>query len=162
MVLTPADQLDTLHNASMWRVNFDKWSAPVGFMTCSEMQATAEVYRYAEGGDMIGEEFIGGFTFDDLTLERGLDHNAELSTWWNSRTINASQGVGLKPSTYKDNGELILLNIDGTEGVRWDIERAEIKQYKSAGGMDANNKTAHLVQSVTLGIKKWSGPFYLT
>lgn len=162
MVFTPADQLDNLHNAAMWRLNFDKFLDPVGFMTCSEMQVTAEKYRYAEGGDMIGEEFIGGFTFNDLTLERGLDHNEELAEWWNSRTINAATGTGLKPSTYKDNGELILLNIDGTEGVRWDIERAQIAEYKAAGGMDAGNKTAHLVQSVTLSMKKWTGPVFLT
>jgi phage tail-like protein len=162
MVVIAADQLDTLHNASMWRVNFDGFTAPVGFMTCSELQVTADQYRYAEGGDMIGEEFIGGFTFNDLTLERGLDHNAELGNWWNTKTIKASQGTGLVPSTYKDNGELILLNINGTEGVRWDLERAFIKEFKTAGGMDANNKTAHLVQSVTLGVKKWTGPFFLT
>jgi phage tail-like protein len=162
MVVIAADQLDQLHNAAMWRVNFDKFTAPVGFMTCSEMQAVAEKYRYAEGGDMIGEEFIGGFTFNDITLERGLDHNGELSAWWNARTINAAKGTGLVPSTYKDNGELILLNIDGTEGVKWNIERAQIAEYKSAGGMDANNKTAHLVQSVTLSMKKWTGPEFLT
>ncbi len=157
MVAIAADQQDKMHAAAMWRVNFDKFVAPVGFMTCSELQATAEVYRYAEGGDMIGEEFIGGFTFADLTLERGQDQLLELSNWWES-CINIKRQVGTVPSSYKDNGELILLNIDGTEGIKWDLDRCFPKEYKAAGGMDANNKTAHIVTSLVLGMKKFSEP----
>ena len=65
MVLIAGDQLDKLHAAPMWKINFDHFTNPVGFATCSELQAVAQTYRYAEGGDMIGEEFIAGFEFTD-------------------------------------------------------------------------------------------------
>lgn len=154
MVLIPGDQLDKLHAAPMWRINFDHFTKAVGFTTCSELQATANTYRHAEGGDMVGEEFIAGFEFADLTIERGFDQDGELRNWWR-QCIQVKKLVGRIPSQYKHDGELILLNLDGTEGPKWDLERAFMKQYKAAGGMDANNKTAPIMQSAVIGLKTW-------
>jgi phage tail-like protein len=138
----------------MWKINFDHFTNPVGFATCSELQAVAQTYRYAEGGDMIGEEFVAGFEFNDLTIERGFDQDPQLSNWW-KEICKVKRQVGALPSQYKHDGELILLNLDGTEGPRWDILRGFMKEYKAAGGMDAGNKTAPIMQSAVIGMKKW-------
>lgn len=152
MVMIASDQQDMLHAAAMWRINMDHFTQPIGFTTCSELQATAQTYRYSNGGDLIGEEHIGGFEFADLTLERGFDQDEQLQNWWDAICKVETQVAEL-PSQYKHDGELILLNLDGTEGPKWDLHRTFPKEFKAAGGMDANNKTASIVQSVVLGIK---------
>ena len=154
MVLIPGDQLDRLHAAPMWKINFDHFTKAVGFTTCSELQVAAQTYRHSEGGDMVGEEFIAGFEFNDLTIERGFDQDTQLRNWWRE-TFNAKKKLGFLPSQYKHDGELILLNLDGTEGIKWDLTRAFMKEYKAAGGMDANNKTAPIMQSAVIGLKTW-------
>ena len=154
MVMIAGDQFDRLHSAAMWRINFDHFTRPVGFTTCSELQATAQTYRHSQGGDLIGEEFIGGFEFNDLTIEGGMYQDEQLANWWDS-ICKVVQQVGALPSTYKHNGELVLLNMDGTDGPKWDIIRGFIKEYKAAGGMDSNNKTAPIMQSAVIGMRHW-------
>lgn len=154
MVLIASDQQDKLHAAAMWRINFDHFTKQIGFTTCSELQATAQTYRHSNGGDLIGEEHIGGFEFSDLTLERGFDQDEQMQNWWNAICKVKTQVAELPPK-YKHDGELILLNLDGTEGPKWDIHKGFIKEFKAAGGMDANNKTAPIMQSIGLGMKHW-------
>jgi len=154
MVMTSGEQRDKLHAAPMWKINFDHFTKKVGFTTCSELQAEAQTYRHAEGGDMVGEEFIAGFEYSDLTIERGFDQDPQLGNWW-KQTVNAKRRFGFLPHQYKHPGELILLNLDGTEGPKWDLERGFMKNYKAAGGMDANNKTAPIMQSAVIGLKTW-------
>lgn len=154
MVMIASDQQDKLHAAAMWRINFDHFTKNIGFITCSELQATAQTYRHSEGGDLIGEEHIGGFEFADLTLERGFDQDEQLQNWWDA-VCKVATGFAELPSQYKHDGELILLNLDGTEGPKWDIHKGFPKEFKAAGGMDANNKTSPIVTSLALGMKYW-------
>jgi phage tail-like protein len=154
MVMIAGDQLDTLHGAAMWRLTLDHFTKPIGFVTCSELQATAQTYRHSESGDLIGEEYIGGFEFSDLTLERGFDQDEQMANWWRA-ICRARLGLGSLPSQYKHDGEFILLNFDGTEGPKWDLHKTFIKEFKASGGMDANSKAAPIVTSMVLGMKYW-------
>lgn len=153
MVLIAGDQAD-IHAATMWKIFFDHFTDPIQFVTCSELQAAAEVFRYAEGGDPLGEEFVGGVNYGDLTLERGQDQNEELANWWES-VHDAVRNSGDAPARYKHDGELILLNWDRTDGPKWDIHKAFPKDFKPVSGLDANNKTSPVMTSIVLGQKHW-------
>jgi len=153
MVLIAGDQA-AVHAATMWKIRFDHFTRDIQFVTCSELQATAEVFRYAEGGDPNGEEFVGGVNYGDLTLERGQDQDEQLNNWW--QEVHSVVNNGGEPGNrYKHDGELILLNWDRTDGPKWDLVRAFPKDFKPVSGLDAGNKTSPVMTSVVLGLKQW-------
>lgn len=153
MVLVAGDQPQIVPK-SMYKVTFDHFERQIQFVTLSALQKTIETFRYAEGGDPIGEEFASGITFPDVTGERGFDGDEQLQNWADA-VADAILGGGQAPDRYKHNGEVVLLNWDRTEAGRFELERVFPKDFQAFTGVDTGDKTSPTVQSCSFGLKRW-------
>jgi len=79
-----------------------------GFTRCSGLEASVEVLEYREGGFPGVRHFRDEARYGRIVLERGLVRSRELFDWFEEGDPR--------------NGEIVLLEKDGKESMRWRFE----------------------------------------
>src|SRR5690242_9309060 len=86
-----------------------------GFSECSGFGASNDPIEYREGGENTTVRKLPGVTkYPNIVLKWGLTDSRELYDWFRDIT----QG-----KIARKNGSVILLDVDGTEKVRWNFVR---------------------------------------
>ncbi len=86
-----------------------------GFAECSGFGASNDPIEYREGGENTTVRKLPGVTkYNNIVLKWGLTDSRELYDWFRDIT----QG-----KVERKNGSIILLDLDGTEKVRWNFVR---------------------------------------
>lgn len=126
------------------------------FRSCSELTSAFETIEHFEGGVIIPEKSAGRLSFEDVTLERGvLTADFDLYGWHlqagdPSKSAPAGPGigaVGVGNNGYKRTVEIVQLDTDGTELVRWRLVNAWVKEY-STGGWDNTTDEVRVERAV--------------
>lgn len=87
-----------------------------GFSDVSGFGATTDPVEYREGGDNRTPRKLPGVTkYTNITLKWGLTDSKELYQWYRDVTQGKIQ---------RRNGSIVLLDLDGTEKVRWNFFEA--------------------------------------
>jgi len=87
-----------------------------GFTECSGIAAEIDVIEYREGGEPATVRKLPGRTiYRNIVLRQGVTDSHSLYDWFHDIT----QGKFVRR-----NGSIVLLDLDGTEKVRWNFVRA--------------------------------------
>jgi phage tail-like protein len=87
-----------------------------GFSDCSGFGANTDPIEYREGGQNTTMRKLPGVTkYPNITLKWGLTDSKELYQWYR----DVVQG-----KIVRKNGSIILLDLDGTEKLRWNFTDA--------------------------------------
>jgi phage tail-like protein len=88
-----------------------------GFTECSGLGSHIEVVEYREGADLASStrKFPGRVSYPDIVLKWGLTNSRDLYDW-HLAVINGQ--------LQRKSGSVILLDVDGTEKVRWNFSNA--------------------------------------
>jgi phage tail-like protein len=121
-----------------------------GFQKMSELSAEAAKVEHWEGGSLIPNKSPGRLTYADVTLERGATLDLELFSWF-EEVADATAGLGgagLIDDAYKRTLDLVQLDRDDSELLRWNIVNAwPMKFVAGAWDMTSDEK---VITSVTL------------
>ena len=94
-----------------------KWDGRIvaGISKVSTLRRTTEVIKHREGGDQSSARLSPGLTsYEPVTLERGVTHDAEFEAWANQVwTRNANPGHEVSLKTFRKDIVLELLNEAG-------------------------------------------------
>ena len=84
-----------------------------GFSDCSGFGSSTDPIEYREGGMNTTVHKLPGLTkHTNITLKWGLTDSTELCNWYND-IVNGKIA--------RKNGSIVLLDLDGTEKVRWNF-----------------------------------------
>jgi phage tail-like protein len=87
-----------------------------GFSDCSGFGASTDPIEYREGGQNTTVRKLPGVTkFTNITLKWGLTDSKELYQWYRD-VVNGK--------IVRKNGSIIVLDLDGTEKLRWNFTDA--------------------------------------
>jgi phage tail-like protein len=87
-----------------------------GFSDCSGFGASTDPTEYREGGDPKTMRKLPGMTkYNNITLKWGLTDSKELYKWYEDV---------VKGKIQRKNGSIIVLDLEGTEKVRWNFFEA--------------------------------------
>jgi len=84
-----------------------------GFSECSGFSANNDPIEYREGGMATAVRKLPGLTkFSNIVLKWGLTDSREIYDWF----LAVTKGI-----IQRKNGSIVLLDLDGTEKVRWNF-----------------------------------------
>ena len=135
-----------------------KWDDRVvaGVSKVSALKRTTEVIKHREGGDPSTSRLSPGLTsYEPVTLERGVTHDAEFEAWANqvwSRDAGPGNEVSLK--TFRKNIALELLNEAGQVVFAYFIYRCWPSEFSALPDLDANGN-AVAIQTLVLQNEGW-------
>jgi phage tail-like protein len=87
-----------------------------GFSDCSGFGSSTDPIEYREGGENTTVRKLPGMTkHNNITLKRGLTDSKELYEWYRGVVAGKIQ---------RKNGSIVVLDVDGTEKVRWNFVQA--------------------------------------
>ncbi len=135
-----------------------KWDGRyvAGISKVSPLLRRTEVIEHREGGDpSISRKAPGRTSFDAITLERGLTHDAEFEEWAN-KVWRYGAGLGDESTlgNFRKDVTLELYNEAGQRVMAYKIHRCWPSQYQALPELDAN-VTAVAIQTLTLQCEGW-------
>ena len=112
-----------------------------GFADCSGFGSSNDPIEYREGGDNKTVRKLPGLTkHSNIVLKWGLTDSHELYDWW----IGVVNG-----QIARKNGSIVVLDVDGSEKVRWNFMNSWPSKYDApdftAKGNDVAIDTLELV-----------------
>lgn len=85
------------------------------FAECTGFGASNDPIEYREGGDQTTVRKLPGVTkYPNITLKWGITDSDELYQWFRDITLGQVE---------RKNGSIVLIDLDGTETVRWNFVR---------------------------------------
>ena len=145
-----------------FRVKWDgRYVAGVSKVTA--LKRTTEMVEHREGGDpSTSRKSPGRSKYEDITLERGVTHDAEFEMWAN-KVWNYGSGPGAEVSLKDFRKDLILdmFNEAGQKVVSYKIYRCWVTEYQALPDLDAN-ANAVAIQSLKLANEGWERDYDVT
>lgn len=135
-----------------------KWDGRfvAGISKVSALKRTTEVVEHRNGGDpSTGRKATGRTKYEDITLERGVTHDAEFEKW--ARKVwNHGAGLGAESSLKDFRKDLIIevYNEAGQLAIAYKVYRCWVTEFQAQADLDAN-ANAVLIQSVKLAHEGW-------
>lgn len=135
-----------------------KWDGKyvAGISKCSALKRTTEVVKHREGGDPSSSRKSPGRTeYDAITLERGVTHDLEFSSWA-SKVWNFEAGLGAEVSLQDFRKDMILevYNEAGQLALAYTIHRCWVSEYQALPDFDSN-ANAVAIQHIKLENEGW-------
>jgi phage tail-like protein len=135
-----------------------KWDGRVvaGVSKVSALKRTTEVIRHREGGDPSSPRLSPGATsFEPVTLERGVTHDAEFEAWANQVwTRGAGLGDEVSLKTFRKDIVLELLNEAGQVVLAYLLYRCWPSEFAALPDLDSNGN-AVAIQTLVLQNEGW-------
>ena len=137
-----------------------KWDGKdvAGVSKIGPLKRTTEVVEHREGGDpSTGRKSPGRTSYDPITLERGVTHDAEFEAWANlvsklGGEAGPSPEVALQ--TFRKNVTIEVYNEAGQPVLRYFVFRAWVSEYQALPGLDAD-ANAVLIETIKLEHEGW-------
>ena len=133
------------------------WDGKVvaGVSKISSLKRSTEVVEHREGGDPSAvRKSPGRTTFDPLTLERGVTHDAAFEDWANLVWRRGGGGNELALSSFRKDIFIELLNEAGQVVIAYKVYRCWVSEFVALSDLDANN-TAVAFQHIKLENEGW-------
>ena len=136
-----------------FRIKWDgKYVAGVSKISALKRSTTPVVYR--EGGDpSISRVSPGSWTFEPITLERGVTHDPEFENWANL-SFNVAGDAAMSLKDFRKDIIIELLNEQGVVVMAFKVYRCWVSEYQVLPNLDANG-TAVAIESIVLQNEGW-------
>ena len=120
-----------------FRVVWD--GAPVaGISKVSGLKRTTEVVSHRDGGDLSTKRHSPGVSsFEPVTLERGITHDAAFESWASKTfSVEGDRSVSLK--SFRKDITIELYNLQGVKMRAWQVFRCWVSEFTAVPELDAN------------------------
>lgn len=126
-----------------------------GLSKCSALKKTVETTDWRDGGDPTHSQKLPGKTsYEAITLEQGVTHDATFETWAN--LVNNYKGpakMSLK-GFRKDFITIEVHNLQGTPVMAYNVYRCWISEYQALPELDAAGN-AVMIRTIKLENEGW-------
>ncbi|HEV7642869.1 MAG TPA: phage tail protein [Pyrinomonadaceae bacterium] len=138
-----------------FRLKFGETNQTImGVSKVSALKRTTEVVKHRDGGDNSTDHKSPGRTsYDAITLERGLTHDAEFEAWAN-RVHPYSGDTAMDLRDYKRNLTLEMMNEKGHVVYRYFLYDCWVSEYTAMPELNAN-ANAVAIESLKLELEGW-------
>jgi len=117
-----------------------------GFQDCSELAAElAVVEQWEGGGTRAAAKDAGRLTYPNITLTQGATQDLELWEWFRECADAVADGGIIEPY-YKRTADIVQLDRDNSELMRWRLQEAWIRRFV-AGQWD-NTADENVMRSI--------------
>ena len=126
----------------------------LGVSKVSALKRTTEVVKHRDGGDnSTDHKSPGRTTYDAITLERGLTHDAEFERWANKVHPYAGD-TGMDLVGYKKNLTLEMMNEKGHVVYRYFLYNCWVSEYTAIPELNAN-ANAVAIEILKIELEGW-------
>lgn len=132
------------------------WDGKVvlGVSKVGALKRTTEVVKHRSGGEnSFDHKSPGRTTYDALSIERGLTHDAEFEKWASSVHSFAGDPT-MDLAGYKKELTLELLNEKGLVAKRYFLHGCWVSEYTAMPDLDAN-ANAVAIESMKIELEGW-------
>ncbi|MFN0140324.1 MAG: phage tail protein [Pyrinomonadaceae bacterium] len=138
-----------------FRLKFgDNNQVVAGISKVSALKRTTEVVKHRDGGDNSTDHKSPGRTsYDAITLERGLTHDAEFEGWAN-RVHPWTGDAAMDLVDYKRNLTLEMMNEKGHVVYRYFLYDCWVSEYTAMPELNSN-ANAVAIESMKLELEGW-------
>lgn len=133
-----------------------KWDGETvaGLHKCSALRRTTEVVDWREAGDPShGRKLPGKTSFEPITLEQGLTHDASFENWANL-VNNPAGDVAMSLRNFRKELTIDLLNEQGVAVVSYLVHRAWVSSFTAVPDLDAS-ANAVAIRTIILQNEGW-------
>lgn len=128
--------------------------AVLGVSKVSALKRTTEVVKHRDGGDNSTDHKSPGRTsYDAITLERGLTHDAEFEKWANKVHPYAGDAA-MDLAEYKKELTLVMKNEKGHAVYRYFLHDCWVSEYTAMPELNAN-ANAVAIESLKIELEGW-------
>ena len=134
-----------------------KWDGKVvaGVSKISSLRRSTEVVEHREGGDPSAvRKSPGRTTFDPITLERGVTHDAAFEDWANLVWRRGGGGNEVALSSFRKDIVIELLNEAGQLVIAYKVYRCWVSEFAALPDLDSNS-AAVAFQHIKLENEGW-------
>ncbi|MEE8058717.1 MAG: phage tail protein [Pseudomonadales bacterium] len=126
-----------------------------GVSKVSGLKTTVEVVDWRSAGDQSHKrKLVGGATYDPITLEQGLSHDAIFQDWIN--LVNHIDGdASMSLLNFRKDIVINLLNLQGVPAMSYKVFRAWPSEFQALPDLDAGNTNTVGIQTLKLEIEGW-------
>jgi phage tail-like protein len=150
--VTNAHRIDPYKNFKFRLVWDDR--VVLGVSKVSALKRTTEVVSHRDGGDPSRDhKSPGRTTYEGITLERGITHDAEFEAWAN--LVHPAAGdPAMDLVNFRKDVTLEFMNEKGHVAKRYFLYRCWVSEYTSVPELDAN-ANAVAIESMKLELERW-------
>jgi phage tail-like protein len=135
-----------------------KWDGRyiAGISRVSALKRTTQVVEHREGGDPSSARKSPGITtYEPITLERGLSHDADFEKWANKVwSVGASAGEEVSLRDFRKDIIIELHNEAGQLVIAYNVYRCWVSEFQALPDLDADTG-AVAIQRITLQNEGW-------
>jgi phage tail-like protein len=129
-------------------VEVDGIDGTIGFETVGPIEAEVGLVEQHEGGLVeVADQSPGKVKWTEVVLTRGATDSRDLYDWF-LQVVDAEANAGLLDEEYKRNVSIVARDRDGSERVRWNLQKAWPRKWKG-GEWDAKAEE-NVVEEITL------------
>lgn len=126
----------------------------LGVSKVGALKRTTEVVKHREGGEnSTDHKSPGRTTYDGLTLERGITHDADFEKWANKVHPYAGD-AGMDLVNYKKDLMLEVMNEKGHVAFRYFLYDCWVSEFTAMPDLDAN-ANAVAIENIKLELEGW-------
>lgn len=126
----------------------------LGVSKVSPLKRTTEVVKHRSGGDNSTDRKSPGRTsYEPITLERGITHDAEFENWAN-RVHPWGGDAGMDLVNYKRDLILEIMNEAGQVAKRYQLHRCWVSEFTAVPELDSN-ANAVAIETIKIEVEGW-------
>lgn len=133
-----------------------KWDGRyvAGVSSISALKRSTDPVTHREGGDPSTSRLSpSAWTFDPITLQRGVTHDPEFESWAN--LIYSTEGdAAMSLKNFRKDVIIELLNEQGNTAKAYKVFRCWVSEYQSIPELDSN-ANAVAIESIVLQNEGW-------
>jgi phage tail-like protein len=133
-----------------------KWDNRIvlGISKVGALKRTTEVVKHREGGEnSTDRKSPGRTTYDSLTMERGITHDAEFEKWAN--LVHPYSGdTGMDLVNFRKELTLEVMNEKGHVAKRYFLHRCFVSEFTAVPDLDAN-ANAVAIEQIKIELEGW-------
>lgn len=133
-----------------------KWDGRyvAGVSRIGALKRSTEPVRHREGGDPSTQRVSpSAWSFEAITLERGVTHDPEFESWAN--LVYSTEGdAAISLKNFRKDLIIELLNEQGAVAKAYRVYRAWVSEYQALPELDANGN-AVAIESMTIQNEGW-------
>jgi len=109
-----------------------------GISKVSGLKRTTEVVSHRDGGDLSTKRHSPGVSsFEPITIERGITHDAAFENWA-TKTYSTTGDGGMSLKNFRKDLIIELYNLQGVKVRAWNVFRAWVSEFMAVPELDAN------------------------
>jgi phage tail-like protein len=150
------------YSTSRFLIYFDKSTTPVaGVSKVTGLKRTSQAIDYNEAANPITRKGLGRTTYDPVTLERGLTHEASFEEWANAPQLLDTGAPKSSLAKLRKELTIELCNENGQPVHRYFVHRCWVSEYQAMPDLDAG-ANAVAIEHIRVENEGWEHDLTLT